>query len=66
MMELKKICENSKMVAETGKLLSRNVQQRHQSKGSMPPRGGNTKLTDAKVKAAVDFMIGAVGGWPSE
>lgn len=26
-------------------------------KGMMPPKGGNTALTDADVKAAVDFMV---------
>jgi len=25
-------------------------------KGTMPPKGGNTSLADADVKAAVDFM----------
>ena len=27
-------------------------------KGVMPPKGGNTALPDADVKAAVDFMVG--------
>ncbi len=29
-------------------------------KGAMPPKGGNTSLADADVKAAVDFMVGLV------
>ena len=28
-------------------------------KGAMPPKGGNTALPDADVKAAVDFMVAA-------
>jgi cytochrome c5 len=28
-------------------------------KGAMPPKGGNTALGDADVKAAVDFMVAA-------
>ncbi|HEY6721389.1 MAG TPA: c-type cytochrome [Burkholderiales bacterium] len=28
--------------------------------GAMPPRGGNLTLSDADVKAAVDYMVGAV------
>jgi len=28
-------------------------------KGAMPPKGGNTALSDADVKAAVDYMVGA-------
>jgi cytochrome c5 len=27
------------------------------SKGTMPPKGGNAALSDAEVKAAVDFMV---------
>ncbi len=29
-------------------------------KGAMPPKGGNTALSDADVKAAVDYMVAAV------
>ena len=29
-------------------------------KGAMPPKGGNTALSDADVKAAVDFMVSQV------
>lgn len=28
------------------------------AKGSMPARGGNTKMSDEDVKAAVDYMVG--------
>ena len=29
-------------------------------KGAMPPKGGNLTLSDGEVKAAVDYMLGAV------
>jgi len=29
-------------------------------KGAMPPKGGNLSLSDADVKAAVDYMVGTV------
>ena len=28
------------------------------AKGMMPARGGNTKMSDEDVKAAVDYMVG--------
>jgi cytochrome c5 len=28
-------------------------------KGAMPPKGGNLSLSDADVKAAVDYMVNA-------
>ena len=28
-------------------------------KGAMPPKGGNTALSDADVKAGVDYMVSA-------
>ncbi|MBL8483690.1 MAG: c-type cytochrome, partial [Rhodocyclaceae bacterium] len=28
-------------------------------KGGMPPKGGNAALSDAEVKAAVEYMVGA-------
>jgi cytochrome c5 len=28
-------------------------------KGAMPPKGGNTALADADIKAAVDYMVAA-------
>ena len=28
------------------------------AKGSMPARGGNAKMSDEDVKAAVDYMVG--------
>lgn len=33
-------------------------------KGAMPPKGGRLSLTDDQVKMAVDYMVGAAGGWP--
>jgi c(7)-type cytochrome triheme protein len=42
----------------------------HQSalkgKGGMPAKGGNPKLSDADVKAAVDYMVGQAGGKPGK
>lgn len=29
-------------------------------KGAMPPKGGNASLSDADVKAAVEYMVGQV------
>ena len=38
-------------------LYERAIKGYRGSKGSMPSRGSNPKLTDAEVKAAVDYMI---------
>ena len=29
-------------------------------KGAMPPKGGNVKLSDAEIKAAVEYMVSAI------
>lgn len=29
-------------------------------KGAMPPRGGNSRLTDAEIRAAVEYMLASV------
>ncbi len=34
-------------------------------KGAMPPKGGNPGLSDADVKAAVDYMVAQAGGKPA-
>jgi len=43
----------------------REVMYKHAIEGlrGMPPRGGIPSLSDAQVKAATDFMVGAAGGW---
>ncbi len=38
-------------------LYERSIKGYRGSKGFMPPRGSNTKLSDSEVKAAVDFMV---------
>ena len=34
------------------------MQSVFKGKGSMPPRAGNPSLSDAEIRAAVDFMVG--------
>lgn len=43
----------------------REVMYKHAIEGlrGMPPRGGIPGLSDAEVKAAVDFMVKGSGGW---
>jgi cytochrome c5 len=33
------------------------LQSAIKGKGAMPPKGGNGALTDAEIRAAVDFMV---------
>jgi cytochrome c5 len=33
------------------------VQSVLKGKGAMPPKGGNTSLNEAQVRAAVEFMV---------
>ena len=33
-------------------------------KGAMPPKGGNTSLSDAEVKSAVEYMLEKSGLTP--
>ena len=47
-------------IAEGNDTLYAHAIQGFQGKGGvMPPKGGNTTLADADVKAAVDYMISA-------
>lgn len=48
-------------------LYSRAINGYRGSKGSMPSRGSNPKLSEAEVKAAVDYMVAnAVPSWSVE
>jgi cytochrome c5 len=48
-------------------LYSRAINGYRGSKGSMPSRGSNPRLSEAEVKAAVDYMVAnAVPSWSME
>ena len=44
------------------KLLQHAIEGYTGSQGTMPPRGGKPDLSDAEVKAAVDFMLSRLPG----
>jgi cytochrome c5 len=44
----------SGLIAEGEPVLTKNAIK---GEGKMPPKGGNMKLTDAEVKAAVEYMM---------
>jgi len=33
------------------------VQSALKGKGAMPPKGGNASLSDAEIRAAIDYMV---------
>lgn len=52
------------ILAKTSKatLYKHAINGYHGKRGYMPPKGGASSLTDAQVKASVDYMVGKSGG----
>ncbi len=51
------VAEWQKRLAKGMDVMYKHAIEGFKDKGMMPPKGGNSKLTDDEVKAAVDYMI---------
>jgi len=56
-----KIGDKAAWESRVGQGMDNLVASAIKGKGAMPPKGGNTSLSDAEVKAAIEYMLGKTG-----